>query len=159
MIEQTIPFPEMVHGLARCVREWILPHLQDPMARTQAELLATLLDGLPEAYGEAAATAVARENEAARAVLREIGVPCAVPEALPSPDVAALMGENAALKEQLQALVAASRAAQDEASRARVRRLQTYFAESLRRELAGVGAGTDFASLSQRDATDSRAGS
>jgi|GEM_PF-2775936 len=159
MIDQTIPFPEMVRGLARCVREWILPHLQDPMARTQAETLATLLDGLPEAYGSAAATAVARENESARSVLREIGVPCAVPVAKPTPDVVALMAENAALKEQLQAVVAASRAAQDEASRARVRRLQTYFADSLRRELAGVGAGTDFASLSQRDVTDSPAGS
>lgn len=159
MIDQTVPFPELVRGMARCVREWILPHLQDPMARTQAELLATLLDGLPDACGEAAAAAIERDNEAARAVLRDLGVASAVPAARPAPDVAALMRENAGLKDEMQALIAARRTLQDEASRALVRRLQTYFADSLRNELAGLGAGTDFASLSQRDVTDSNAGS
>jgi hypothetical protein len=59
----------------------------------------------------------------------------------------------------MHALLDARRKAQDEEGRALVRRLQSYFAESLRRELAGVGAGTDFASLSKRDVTDSQAGS
>ena len=82
-----------------------------------------------------------------------------VPAAPSSPGVAALMRENAALKEEMQAFVAARRAAQDEESRALVLRLQRYFADSLRSELAGLGAGTDFASLSQRDVTESPAGS
>ena len=57
MIDQTIPIPQLLQGMARCLREWIVPHVDDPMARTQAELLATLLDELPAALAAPAAAA------------------------------------------------------------------------------------------------------
>ena len=37
MIEQTVPLRQLTSGMANCIREWILPHLTDAMARIQAE--------------------------------------------------------------------------------------------------------------------------
>jgi hypothetical protein len=148
VIDQTIPFPALVAGMARCVREWILPHVTDPMARAQAELLATLLDALPAAWAADVRDAIGTDSEAARAVLGSFGAPVpAAADAAASVDD--LVRENADLKARLQALAEAKRAAGDGEA---VTALQRFFLASATDELRlGAGEGTDFASISVKD--------
>ncbi len=46
MIDEAMSLAELSGGMARCVRESILPHLSDAFARAQAEELVALLEGL-----------------------------------------------------------------------------------------------------------------
>jgi len=152
VIDQTIPFPALVAGMARCVREWILPHVADPMARAQAELLATLLDGLPAAYAAGVGEAIAADSAAAAAVLEAFGERPARGTAAASIDD--LMRENAALKARLQALADRKRALADDGA---VTALRRAFLASLAAELRLAAAeGTDFASISAKEGAGKR---
>ena len=147
MIEQTVPYPILVQGLARCVREWLLPHLTDPMARGQAEQLATILDALPNTYSAPAGAAIQADSAAARAVLVQLGESVPVVAAT---SVDELMQDNAVLKQRLEALATAARTRGDAPVLERLRR---FFAESLARETAASGGGGgDFAAIAADDA-------
>jgi len=146
MIEQTIPFAELTRGLARCVREWILPHLDDPMARTQAEVLAVLLDGLPAAYASPVREAIAQEGAAARTLLarHRAGDGSAIPAADASIDI--LVADTAKLHAALVDLADRLRVAGDTSA---LREVQALFVQMATAEVRLVsGEGTDFASLS-----------
>lgn len=152
MIDQTIPFPALAAGMARCVREWILPHLADSMARAQAELLATLLEGLPAAYAAGVGEAIAADSAAAVALLETFGE--RTPPVRGAAPVDDLMRENAALKARLQALADAKRAQADDDAVAALRR---FFLASLAGELRLAAAeGTDFASISAKEGAGKR---
>ena len=145
MIEQTVPFDTLMQGFARCVREWILPHLTDPMARTQAELLATLLDDVPSAYTPAIRDAIRRDSDAARALLGDQAPAPSGPDAT----IDELVRENGALKRQLESLADTARAAGD---RDRLAALQRFFLASAESDVAmAAGEDTDFASISAKD--------
>jgi hypothetical protein len=147
VIEQTVPLKELTAGMARCVREWILPHLADPMARIQAEQLIALLEGLPRMVTPAAAAAIRADSDEARAVLKHLGA--AAPDAAPGDaSVEALMEENAALKLSMETLAAGLRDGNDSQALAE---LQRFLVRSLTRELGGTVAAPDFAALTSRD--------
>lgn len=153
MIEQTIPLPELCAGMARCVREWILPHLTDPMARTQAQILASLLDRLPATLGPRAAGAIVRDTEAARELLARLGETVPADAATAYRTIDDLMRENAALKTRLEGLARTAREKSrggDAAARATLFELQRFFERSLAGEIGtGAGEGTDFRSMSE----------
>lgn len=148
MIEQTIPLEKMAAGMAACVREWILPHLGDAMARIQAEQLITLLEQLPAAVAPAALARIRADSDEARALLAGAGVTPAPMAA--SPYVDDLMAENAALKEQLEALAEGCRNAGDGESARTLLAVQRFFVASSRRE--GEGAEVQlFEKMTTRD--------
>jgi hypothetical protein len=153
MIEQTIPLPELCAGMARCVREWILPHLTDPMARTQAQILASLLERLPASLGQRAAEGIAGDTEAARALLAKLGEQVAPRAAGAHRTIDDLMRENAALKSRLEELARAARQRArggDADAKAVLVELQRFFEQSLAGEIAlGAGEGTDFKSMTE----------
>lgn len=153
MIDQTIPFPVLTRGLARCVREWILPHLDDAMARTQAEVLAVLLDALPDAYGPAARGAIAGSNADARAELARHGARAGDP---PAPDASLddLVADTARHHATLIALADRLRASGDLSA---LRALQAFVVRCAADE-AGLarGEGTDFASISTTEGAAKR---
>lgn len=155
MIDQTIPFPQLTEGMARCVREWILPHLSDPMARVQAEHLAALIESLPRVVSPPAAASIRADNEDAHAVLRQLG---ARVEPLAADDLDALARENARLKGRVQALAAELRGRQDDAARRGLIALRQYLLRSLKRELGAGRDETDFATLAARDSAARRSG-
>jgi len=146
MIDQTVPLQELTAGMARCVREWILPHLDDPMARTQAETLAALLDSLPTAFGAAALDAIRGDSEAARDLLRRLGEK--VDEA-PCGDIDKAMRENSSLKERLLAIADQVRIGGGD--REKLQEVTNFFLDSMRRELDMVRRGTDFAAMTARE--------
>lgn len=150
MIDQTIPLPEMTRGMARCVREWILPHLSDPMARLQAEQLAALLESLPEWLTPAEAEKIRADSAEARALLERLGeVPSATAE---DASVDALMRENTELKRLLETAAARLRAEDAPGARERLAELQRFFVRSAMTEVGTVErAGTDFATLTSKD--------
>jgi hypothetical protein len=154
MIDQTIPIPQLLQGMARCVREWIVPHVDDPMARTQAELLATLLDELPAALAAPAAAAIVRDTDAASEMLSQLvsGTPPASSLGAHA-TVDDLVAENSACKRKLEELARQLRqAGEGGAAAEQLRLLQQFFQQSLARELGGgVGAGTDFESMTAKD--------
>lgn len=147
MIEQTIPLDALTAGMARTVREWILPHLSDPMARIQAENLATLLERLPRVVSPAAARAIEEDSAEAAALL---GIQRPGPAAA-SATVDDLVRENSALKERLQALADDLRASTGADAPQRLAALQRYFVRSMARELGASTGAADFASLTSRD--------
>ena len=150
MIEQTIPLAELTGGMARCVREWILPHLTDPMARIQAEQLANLLEALPRAWGPAAAQVIRTDADEARLVLDSLGA--SAPATTGDGSIDDLMKENAALKVELEKLAEGLRRSDDAGARERLAELQRFFVRSLTREVGGaVAEGTDFVSLTSKD--------
>ncbi|KAA0239000.1 hypothetical protein EDM76_03950 [bacterium] len=147
MIEQTIPLDALTAGMARTVREWILPHLSDPMARIQAENLATLLERLPRVVSTSAARAIAADSAEAAALLH-------LPPPAHSPGEATvddLVCENSALKERLQALAGELRASPDPEARERLAEFQRFFVRSMARELGASTGSADFAALTSRD--------
>lgn len=152
MIEQTIPLQKLTAGMAACVRDWILPHLSDAMARIQAEQLIALLEQLPAVVAPAALARIRADSDEARALLVAAGV---TPEApAPSGHVDDLMAENAALKLQLEALADRCRSACNEAADEPAARtllaVQRFFVASVRRE--GEGAAVQlFEELTTRD--------
>jgi hypothetical protein len=147
MIDQTIPFPELTAGMARCVREWILPHLDDPMARTQAEVLATLLDGLPASYAGSVRDAIGADTDAARTLLNHLGE--ALPATTDRSSIDDLMRENAAVKARLLEFTDGKRAAGDHDA---LRMLHRFFVASAENEVRlAAGEGTDFASISVKE--------
>lgn len=148
MIDQTIPLPELTAGLARCLREWILPHLDDPMARTQAETLALLIEALPAALSPEVHRAIVADSDAARQVLVALGHPAG--EARPE-GIDAAVRDNSALKAHLQAIADELRGDASQASRQRLRELQVFFVESMQREIEMVRRGVDFAAMSSRE--------
>jgi len=149
MIEQTIPLAELTGGMARCVREWILPHLTDPMARIQAEQLATLLEALPRALSPAAAQVIRADADEARLVLENLGA--SAPATTGDGSIDDLMKENAVLKVELERMADELRRGGAEA-RERLTELQRFFVRSLTREVGGaVAEGTDFVSLTSKD--------
>lgn len=148
MIDQTIPLPELTAGMARCLREWILPHLEDPMARTQAETLAVLLEALPGALSGAVHRAILEDSEAARQMLRRAGEDAAEPSA---PDIDSALRENSALKARLLAIAESLRGDSSEQGRRRLVELQRFFVESMQRELGMAKHATDFATMSARE--------
>jgi hypothetical protein len=154
MIDQTIPFAQLTQGMARCVREWILPHLSDPMARVQAEQLAAMLETLPRSIGPAAAANIRADNGETRALLQQLGVSVA-PSA--ADDLDALVRENSGLKARARELAAELRGRADEESKRRLVELQRHLLRSLKRELGGKGADeTDFATLTAKDSAARR---
>jgi hypothetical protein len=153
MIDQTIPFPALTRGLARCVREWILPHLDDAMARTQAEVLAVLLEGLPDAYGPAARAAIAQSGGAARTLLARHGACAGEP---PAADVSTddLVADTAAQHAALVALADRLRATGDVTALGEVQALVVRSAADEAR--LARGEGTDFASISTTEGAAKR---
>ncbi len=150
MIDQTVPLRELTAGMAQCVREWILPHLDDPMARTQAETLASLLEALPGALSADAHQAILDDSDAARAMLRRLGEDV---EESTSQDIDGAVRENSALKVRLEKIADGLRGDKSEGGRQRLREVQEFFLASMRRELDMVRRGTDFAAMtSQEDA-------
>jgi hypothetical protein len=153
MIDQTIPFPQLTQGMARCVREWILPHLSDPMARVQAEQLAALLESLPRVVSPAAAASIRADNEDAHALLRRLGADV---EPLAGDDLDTLVCENAGAKARVQALAAELRGRTDDAAQRSLIAVQQYLLRSLKRELGQAVGETDFAALSAKDSAARR---
>jgi hypothetical protein len=141
--------------MARCVREWILPHLDDPMARTQAQILAALLDGFPNALGSRAAEVIARNSDAGKQLLATLGAAAAPATAPPFRTIDDLMRENNSVKASLDSLARAMRDRArdgDDAARAALSELQRFFARSLAEELGTAAAeGTDFKALTERE--------
>ncbi len=148
MIDQTVPLRELTAGMAQCLRDWILPHLNDPMARTQAETLASLIEALPGALSAEAHRAILEDSAAAREMLRGCGERVADAAA---DDVDSAVIENSALKARLQELADGLRGATSEAERQRLRELQEFFLASMRRELEMVKRGTDFAAMTSKE--------
>lgn len=148
MIEQTVPLQQLTAGMANCVREWILPHLTDAMARIQAEQLIAMLQELPHAVAPAALARIRFDSDEARAVLVRAGVIPSAPAA--SGYVDDLMAENAALKEQLEALADRCRGDAGATSTATLLEVQRFFVASARRE--GEGAAVQlFEEMTARD--------
>lgn len=135
MIEQTIPFAELTAGMARCVREWILPHLSDPMARLQAEQLASLLEALPRGIGPAATEAIRNDTYETRALLESVGAP--IPPVDTDGSVDSLVRENSTLKVALEAVAEWCRRG-DAAARERLQVIQRFYMRSLARELGSA---------------------
>ncbi len=148
MIDQTIPLPQLAGGMARCLREWILPHLSDPMARTQAENLAQLIESLPGALSAEARRAIDADSAAARDMLRRFGLPAAEAK---SEDVDAALRDNSALKAHLQMIADELRGDASEESGQRLRELQVFFVESVRREIEMARRSADFAAMTSRE--------
>lgn len=155
MIEQTIPLPQLCEGMARCLREWILPHLSDPMARTQAQILASLLEGLPNALGPRAAEVITRNSDAARQILAKLGENVAPETSAAYRTLDDLMRENNALKARLEGLARAAREESrsgDEEAKSTLLELQRFFEHSLAEELGTASSeGTDFKSMTERE--------
>jgi hypothetical protein len=148
MIEQTIPLQQLTSGMANCVREWILPHLTDAMARIQAEQLIAMLQELPHAVAPAALARIKADSDEARAVLARAG------ETLPGPAASGyvddLMAENAELKQRLEALADRCRRSTDATSAATLLEVQRFFVASAKRE--GEGAAVQlFEEMTARD--------
>jgi hypothetical protein len=148
MIEQTIPLQQLTSGMANCVREWILPHLTDAMARIQAEQLIAMLQELPHAVAPAALARIKADSDEARAVLARAG------ETLPGPAASRyvddLMAENAELKQRLEALADRCRRSTDATSAATLLEVQRFFVASAKRE--GEGAAVQlFEEMTARD--------
>ncbi len=149
MIEQTIPFAELTAGMARCVREWILPHLSDPMARLQAEQLAALLEALPRGISPAATEAIRNDTYETRALLESLGAP--IPSVSTDGAVDSLVRENATLKVALEAVAERCRRG-DAAARERLQAIQRFYMRSLARELgSAVMDDTYFQTLTAKD--------
>lgn len=148
MIDQTIPLHRLTSGMAACVREWILPHLTDAMARIQAEQLIAMLEGLPAAVAPAALARIRADSDEARALLQRAGE--ALPPETTSNYVDDLMAENAALKERLEILAERCRQANEAGKADLLRDIQRYFVRSARREGEGVGIQL-FEELTTRD--------
>lgn len=148
MIEQTIPLRQLTAGMANCIRDWILPHLTDAMARIQADQLITMLNELPQAVAPAALARIKADSAEARVLLVAAGLAPPAPAA--NDHVDELMAENARLKQALEALAAQCRAAGDEASRATLRDLQRFFVASAKREGEGAAV-SQFEDLTTRD--------
>ena len=149
MIEQTIPLAQLTAGMARCVREWILPHLSDPMARIQAEQLAGLIEALPRVVDPAAAAAIQTDSNEARALLTQFGQD--PPAATARDGIEALMDENAALKIQLECLADDLRGRPGDDNAGKLLELQRYFVRSVQREVTSGANAQDFAALTSRD--------
>ena len=148
MIEQTVPLRQLTSGMANCIREWILPHLSDAMARIQAEQLIAMLDELPRAVAPAALARIKADSEEARVVLARAGE--SLPARTTSEYVDDLMAENAVLKERLEALADRCRQAGDAGSAATLGDVQRFFVASARRE--GEGAAVQlFEEMTARD--------
>ena len=148
MIEQTVPLRQLTAGMANCIREWILPHLTDAMARIQAEQLITMLGELPRTVAPAALARIRADSDEARALLARVGGEA--PPAAGSLYVDDLMAENAALKERLEALADRCRAARDAAAAATLLEVQRFFVASAKRE--GEGASVQlFEEMTARD--------
>ena len=148
MIDQTIPLDQLAGGMARCVREFILPKLSDPFARLQAEQLAALLESLPRAFGPAAAASIRADSDEAREVLERAGE-----AATPAGDggsIEDLMRENAELKSRLLAVADRLREGREPQAEQRLKELRAFFIESQRREFASTSA-EGFESLTARD--------
>jgi len=148
MIEQTVSFTALTAGMARCVREWILPHLTDPMARLEAEQLAELLETLPQSFGDAAREAIRTDTEETRAVLARLGE-CA--PAATADSIDALMAANARMKARLLAIADALRRDGSADAQRRLAELQQFFLRSLTRELGAAAATEDFVSMTSKD--------
>lgn len=148
MIEQTIPLQQLTAGMAACVRDWILPHLSDAMARIQAEQLITMLNDLPRAVAPAALAGIRADSDEARALLERCGE--AVPARAETAHVDDLMAENAALKEGLEALAARCRASGSGRDKEVLLEVQRFFVRSAKRE--GEGAAVQlFEEMTTRD--------
>ena len=150
MIDQTIPLPQLTAGFARCLREWILPHLTDPMARTQAETLAVLIEALPGSLGPEAQRAIAADSDAARRMLLALGQPA---DQANVAGIDAALRDNSALKALLQSIADDARGDVSDAGRQRLRDLQGFFLESMQREIDMTKRGADFAAMSAREDT------
>jgi hypothetical protein len=135
-------------GMANCVRDWILPHLTDAMARIQAEQLINILQWLPRAIEPRALQLIQADSAEARRLLLDAGEP--TPPAAESPYLPDLLAENAALKERLEALADRMRGASDAASGTRLAQIQRYFVHSVRRESEGESLQA-FAQMTARD--------
>lgn len=169
MIDQTIPLPELVAGMARCVREWILPHLDDPMARGQAEQLAALLEALPGALAPEAVAAIRTDTRETRAFLAGLADAGRAGAGTPPPgdaggdagggvSVDAALRENSAARGELERVIArlrgdaASAGVDAVQARTELARARRFLVDGLRRELArGRSEGTDFASMAGKD--------
>jgi hypothetical protein len=162
MIDQTIPIPQLLEGMARCVREWILPDLKDPMARTQAELLATLLETLPATISPDAAASIRRDSGAARQLFEELGSRGASAPGTAIETVDDAMRENSALKTAIEELAAElrERTRQDAGDRKAaddLAAIQRFLVRSLAAELGtGETEGTDFESMTAKEAAARR---
>jgi len=146
MIDQTIPLDKLMAGMANCVRDWILPHLTDAMARIQAEQLINILQWLPRAIEPRALRLIQIDSAEARSLLLDAGEPAPTE----SPYLPDLLAENAALKERLEALADRLRGASDAPSGARLAQIQRYFVRSVRRESEGESL-QQFAQMAARD--------
>lgn len=147
MTARTLPVQKLVDGMTQCVRDSILPALTDPSARTQAEVLIALLEGLPSAVSAETAAAVRADSSVARALASELGA--SAPSAPPAEStVAELLADNHALHALLAKLAGEARAAGDAA---RLASLQKYFLSSAQAEHAPTEQSTDFASLSSQE--------
>jgi len=155
MSVRTLAAEALLAGMARCVRESILPALADPHARTQAEVLAVLLDGLPAALDESSRAAARADGDAARAVLAELGEP-AKPPPDPSATLADVVADTHALHAALAGLAARTRAA---GANQTLERLQRYFlASALAEQATTAEQASDFAKLSAKEDAARRGG-
>lgn len=149
MIEQTVPFTELTAGMARCVREWILPYLNDSMARLQAEQLATLLEALPRGISPSATEAIRSDTYETRALLESFGVP--IPSVSTDGAVDSLVRENSALKVALEATAERYRLG-DATARERLQVIQRFYMRSMARELgSAVMDDAYFQTLTEKD--------
>jgi hypothetical protein len=149
VIDQSLSLEQLSAGMARCVREWILPALTEPWPRLQAEQLAALLEALPHAFGARSCAHLRGDNDAARAALERYAV--AVPAPPSTADLDALVAYNRELKTALVALARALHARGDAQSAERLREVQALFLDSLRREQAAAAPGDDWEHLTARD--------
>lgn len=147
MSARTLSIGTLAAGMARCVRESILPALQDPSARTQAEALAALIDGLPAAFSAETAASLRTDSDDARELLTKLGASAPRPPASDA-SLDEIRKDNHTLHATLLELATQARADGDGE---RLGTLQKYFLSSAQTEHAPTEQSTDFAALSSQE--------
>jgi len=149
MIDQSLSLAQLTAGMARCVREWLLPALDGSWPRLQAEQLAAMLEAIPQAFGAQACAYLREDNAAACALFARLGEPA--PPVPPGQSIEDLIDYNRVLKGRLAGLAHACRALPGQAAQARLHELQAFFLASVQRELAAAARGDDWERLTSRD--------
>jgi len=142
VIDQALKLEDLARGMARCLRERILPHIADASARIQAEEVARVLDALPGAFGSARCARLRDRIARARAVLERVAPGSSPVE--PSQEGGTrddLAREHARFLAALAEVADRLRGRDDAQSAAALGEVRQFFARDLQEEVAEAGIG------------------
>ncbi len=153
MIDQALTLEALARGMARCLRELVLPHIRDASARIQAEELARLLDALPAAFGPQSCAQLQGRIARARALLERLAQDASPPPALPSSITRDdLAREHAELVRALEEVAEQLRRRNDAPSAAALAEVRRFFGRDLEEEIGDrARAETGLQKLSARE--------